>query len=97
MKRIQLTKAAIDFAYANYTEAQISLAQKSLAAFVAAGGKDADLQIWNNIVTQNVAQANQISKQKLPSESLPAEAPDAPISNAGAVAAQATEQDPKAA
>jgi hypothetical protein len=68
MKRLELIKAAIDFAYANYQAGAIELAEKSIAAFKVADGKDADLPIWTNSVNQNVAQFKQLSAQKLPSE-----------------------------
>ena len=45
MKKLALMKASIDFAYANCNEGAIKLASSSLAAFVAAGGQDADLTV----------------------------------------------------
>ena len=90
MKRITLVKAAIDFAYANYSEGAISMATKSLAAFVAAGGQDLDLTIWNNAVSQNVQQAAQLAKQKLPSEILAQLVPTSPGAATEAVSPKVT-------
>lgn len=92
MKKLNLIKAAIDFAFANYAAGNVELAEKSIAAFKAAGGADADLEVWNNQVKQSVTGFKQFARQKLPSEVLPAakvegeEAPAAPASNATAAA-----------
>lgn len=84
MKKLALMKASIDFAYANYNEGAIKLASSSLAAFVAAGGQDADLTVWNQKVAVSVAEATQFARQKLPSE-IPSPNPAAqPASNATA-------------
>lgn len=74
MKRITLVKSAIDFAFANFQLGAVDLAEKSIAAFKAAGGVDADLPIWDNTVKQNVAQCTLLAKQKLPSEQAVAQA-----------------------
>jgi hypothetical protein len=83
MKKLALVKSAIDFAFANYQLKPIALAQASLAAFVAAGGQDQDLTIWNQQVTSNAAEAKQYAAQKLPSEAPVAQvAPAAPAADA---------------
>lgn len=85
MKKLQLTKAAIDFAFANYQLGAVERAEKSIQAFKAAGGVDADLKVWDNTVTQQVIFASQLANQKLPSE-IVAQTTEAktPVSNATA-------------
>jgi hypothetical protein len=48
MKKIDLIKAAIDFAFANYKSDAITFAESSIAAFKAAGGQASDLGIWTH-------------------------------------------------
>lgn len=90
MKKLNLMKAAMDFAFASYGAGAVDLAEKSVAAFKAAGGTDPDLDMWNNQVKQSVTQFKQFAAQKLPSEVFAARAaaPEtetaAPVSNATA-------------
>ena len=88
MTKLQLNKAAIDFAYTSSALSPIALAEASISTFKTAGGRDEDLQIWNQAVSQNVALVAMMTKQKLPSEvsdaTKLAEAPAAPVSNAQA-------------
>jgi hypothetical protein len=68
MKKIDLIKSAIDFAFANYKSDAITFAESSIAAFKAAGGQASDLGIWDASVRQYSGLASQLANQPLPSE-----------------------------
>jgi hypothetical protein len=68
MKKIDLIKAAIDFAFSNYKSDAITFAESSIAAFKAAGGQASDLGIWDASVRQYSGLASSLSGQPLPSE-----------------------------
>lgn len=69
MKKLNLYKAALDFAFANVAEVNaVTLAQKSIAAFVAGGFDPLDLQFWTQASTQARQQFTSFLNQKLPSE-----------------------------
>lgn len=76
MKKLQLYKAAIDFAFDNVEETNsITLAEKSIAVFKAGGFAPEDLTFWEQTQKQAIQQFNQLKKQKLPSEQVKATAP----------------------
>jgi hypothetical protein len=85
MKRIQLVKAAIDFAFAHYQDGAVTLAIESATVFKALPGADEDFQLWQGAVAQSIAQFSMASKQKLPSEIKAQSEPVAQVSNAAAV------------
>ena len=84
MKRIQLVKAAIDFAFAHYQDGAVTLAIESATVFKALSGADEDFHLWQGAVAQSIAQF-MASKQKLPSEIKAQSEPVAQVSNAAAV------------
>ena len=97
MKKAILVKAAFDFAFANYSEAdKVKLAQSSLEAFQSAGFDQKDLIVWNTIVANSIRMYNQASMQPLPSEAtasivmpraMKIDAPVTPIADPAAPAA----------
>ena len=68
MKRLQLIKAATEFAFAHYTDGAVDQVIESATAFKAAGGVDEDFAIWQSYVTQGIQVASVASRQLLPSE-----------------------------
>ena len=86
MTKLQLTKAAIDFSFANHQADAVTLAEGSIAAFKATGNPAEDFQAWNQSVSSYTQQAINLARQKLPSEAVAAS--PQPSGNASVIAQQ---------
>ena len=69
MKKIQLYKTAIDFAFTNVdVKDAVTLAEYSIAAFKAGGFDSQDLHFWEQTWRQALQQFGHLKNQLLPSE-----------------------------
>ena len=74
MKRIELEKSAIDFAFANYKEQnQLALSKATNAAFEAAGYDGADYQYWTSRVGNYMNIFQRLADSLVPSAMLAAQ------------------------
>lgn len=92
MKKLQLEKSAIDFAYDNYAETdQLALSQKVNDAFVKAGFNSADYSLWTARVASYLQLFARLAVQVVPSAAIQPK-PSAPAAPATA-AVESAPQD----